>query len=97
MASQPEYARVAPALRRRIFLRAARSAAVRGTMEKAEQFLQAAQALQGPESDVLARARILEKRGNVDGALLLLRDEADADSLSTMLNIITRARGQAEG
>jgi tetratricopeptide (TPR) repeat protein len=97
VASQPEYARVSSALRRRIFLRAARSAAVRGTLDKADQFLQAAQALQGPDSDALARARILERRGDIDGALVLIRDENDADSLSTVLNIIARARGQAEG
>ena len=97
VAAEPELANVSPGLRRRVLLRAARSAAVRGTVEKAELLLHAAQALQGPDSDLLARARILESRGDIDGALALIRDETDADSVSTVLNIIVRARGHEAG
>jgi hypothetical protein len=97
VAAEPEYSNVSSALRRRIFLRAARSAAVRDTVEKAEQLLATAQALQGPDSELLARARILEKRGDIDAALALIRDETDPDSISTILNIVVRARGHDAG
>lgn len=93
IACEPPYTTVAPALRRTIVLRAARSAAVRGTLEKAEELLAIAQTLPGRESDRLARARILEKRGDIDGALALIRDQSDSDSRSTVLNIILRHRG----
>jgi hypothetical protein len=93
VACEPPYVTVAPGLRRTIILRAARSAAVRGTVEKAEELLGVAQTLPGGESDRLARARILEKRGDFDGALVLIRDQPDADSRSTVLNMILRHRG----
>ena len=93
VACEPSYVTVAPALRRAILLRAARSAAVRGMLEKAEEILHIAQTLPGGESDRLARARILEKRGDIDGALVLIRDREDADSRSTLLNLILRHRG----
>jgi hypothetical protein len=96
-ASEPEYAHVSPELRRRIFLRAARSAAVRGSVEKAEELLRQAQSLEGPDSDVLARARILERRSDIDGALALIRDETDTDSRSTVFNMLVRHRGAAAG
>ena len=92
IACEPPYTMVALALRRTIILRAARSAAVRGTLEKAEELLAVAQTLPGAESDRLARARILEKRGDIDGALALIRDQTDADSRSTVLNVIFRHR-----
>jgi hypothetical protein len=93
VASEAQYANVASELRRRILLRASRSVAVRGSVEKAEVLLSAAQALPGADSDVLAHARIMEKRGDIDGALALLRDANDADSRSTVLNILFRHRG----
>lgn len=93
IACEPPYVTVAPTLRRTIILRAARSAAVRGSLEKAEELLGVAQTLPGGESDRLARARILEKRGDMDGALALIRDQTDADSRSTVLNMIFRHRG----
>jgi hypothetical protein len=79
IACENDYSKVSSALRRRILLRAARSAAVRGTQEKAQQLLQHAQKLIGPDTDLLARARILE-RTDVEGALNLIRDETDADT-----------------
>jgi hypothetical protein len=93
IACEPPYLKVAPALRHTIILHAARSAAVRGSLEKAEELLRVAQTLPGEESDRLARARILEKRGDIDGALVLIRDQTDSDSRSTVLNMIFRHRG----
>ncbi|WP_342241594.1 hypothetical protein, partial [Inquilinus sp. OTU3971] len=88
-----KYGKVSPSLRRRVLLRAARSAAVRGVIDAADRFLAAAVELSGPDSDILARARLAEARGDIDGALLLLRDRRDADSRSTLLNILFRHRG----
>jgi hypothetical protein len=96
IASEPEYAGVSSELRRRILLRAARSAAVRGTLEKAQELLRQAQKLKGQDSDLLARARILEKT-DIDGALSLIRDETDADSRSSVFNMLVRHRRPAVG
>jgi Flp pilus assembly protein TadD len=97
IAAEPEYASVSPALRRSILLRAARSEAVRGDIEKAKELLRAAQDLQGPDSDRVARARLLERQGDIDGAMALIRDQTDPDAVSTMLNVIVRARGHDAG
>jgi hypothetical protein len=96
IACEPEYTGVSSELRRRILLRAARSAAVRGTLEKAQELLRQAQKLKGPDSDLLARARILE-RTDIDGALSLIRDETDADSRSSVFNMLVRHRSPANG
>jgi len=93
IASETQYEDVAPDLRRRILLRASRSAAVRGSLDKAEALLGAAQALPGKDSDVVARARITERRGDIDGALALVRDENDADARSTVFNMLFKHRG----
>lgn len=85
---------VSPALRRRILLRAARSTALRGSSDLSERFLNAATALPGPDSDLQARARLLEARGESSGAILLLRDAKDADARSTLLTLIARAKGE---
>jgi hypothetical protein len=95
IACEPEYAAVSSELRRRILLRAARSAAVRGTTKKAQELLALAQSLKGQDSDLLARARLLE-RTDVDGALSLIRDETDADSRSTVFNMLVRHRTAAD-
>jgi hypothetical protein len=71
IATEAQYATIAPSLRRRIFLRAARSAAVRGALERAHELLQKAQSLVGTDSDLLARARILERGGDIDTAMTL--------------------------
>ncbi len=84
------YAVVSPALRRRIFLRAARSSAVRAEVASAECMLSAALALQGPESELPAKARVLAAGGDTDGAIRLLRDRDDADSRSTLLGILVQ-------
>ncbi|MGY2908140.1 hypothetical protein [Bradyrhizobium sp. URHC0002] len=55
-------------LRRRVLLRASRSAAVRGFIDKAEALLTAAQAMNGPDSDVIARARLVQARGDRSAA-----------------------------
>src|SRR5680860_1862841 len=88
-----QYAEVSSELRRRILLRAARSASVRKDLQQAETFLSRAQALPGDEPDAVARARMAEASGNVDDAIKLVRDRTDADSRSTLLNILFRARG----
>ena len=86
---------VSPALRRRILLRAARSTAVRSNPELSERLLDAAVQLDGPDSDLPARARLLEARGESDEAIRLLRDVKDADARSTLLTVIVRAKGEA--
>lgn len=85
--------RVSPALARRIFLRAARAAALTGRPAEADRLLQAGATLQGPDSDLPARARIAEARGDVDDAVRLLRDETDSDSQSTVLSLLSRNKG----
>ena len=98
IAIEPQYAMIAPPLRRRIFLRASRSAAARGSLERAHDLLSRAQALAGTNSDLPARARILERSGDIDGAISLIRDEADPDSRSTLFSIlVVRHRGFEAG
>ena len=80
-------------LRRRIFLRAARSAAVRKDLPAAERYLAAAAELRGPDTDLSARARLAEAQGEIDTAIQILRDAVDPDSRSTLLSIIGKARG----
>ncbi len=90
---KPNYSRSTPSLRRKILLRAARSAAVHKNIENAEEMLRAAQSLAGADSDLIAQARILEAKNDIDTAIALLRDENDADSQSSLFNILLRARG----
>ena len=90
IAVQSPYTGASSFLRRRILLRASRSAAVRGSLEKAEKLLGIAQTLPGSDSDRVARARILERRGDVDGALALIRDQQDSDSRSTAFTLVLR-------
>ena len=87
------YKDVSASLRQRILLRGARSAAVRGSLEKAQELLRIAQALPGNESDLLARVRITERTGAVDDAIALVRDQQDSDARSTMLNLVLRHKG----
>jgi hypothetical protein len=82
-------------LRRRILLRAARSAALKRHLDTAERLLSAADGLEGPDSDIPARARIAEARGDVEFAVRLLRDEQDVDSVSTLLMVLARRDGDA--
>ena len=56
-----------------------------------------AQSLSGPDPDAPARARILERQSDVDGALALIRDEEDADSRSTVFNLLVRHRDGKSG
>jgi len=60
-------------LRRTIFLRAARSRALRNDVGEAEEFLTAGAALPGSERELAARARIMEARGDIEGAIRALR------------------------
>lgn len=92
-ALDPSYVATSSALRRRILLRAARSAAVKGALDKAQELLRAAQGLAGPDSDHLARVRILEKEGYIQGANAILGEHEDSDSRSTKLNLILRHEG----
>jgi hypothetical protein len=84
---------VSPALRRRVLLRAARSAAVRKDLASSERFLGAAAQLDGPDSDLPARALLHEARGEADEAIRILRDLRDADPRSILLGIVARAKG----
>ena len=82
-----------PGLRRRVLLRASRMAAVRGQISEAQTLLVAGSQLNGEESDVPAKARLAQAQGRVDDAIKILRDERDADSLSTLLSILSQAKG----
>jgi hypothetical protein len=86
---------LSPGLRRTIFLRAARSTAVRNAVEEAEEFLAAGVALPGPEKELPARARVAEARGDVEGAIRTLRDEKDPDCRSVLLSVIAGHKGDA--
>jgi hypothetical protein len=88
-------AAISPELRRRILLRAARTTALRGNPDLSQRFLDAAVALPGPDSDLPARARLLEARGESDAAMVLLRDIRHADARSTLLTVIARVKGEA--
>jgi hypothetical protein len=80
-------------LRRRILLHAARSASLRNERTHAVRFFEAATPLRGPESDLPARARMAEAQGDLNGAIQILRDAADADSLSVLFTVLVRAKG----
>src|SRR5208337_3461012 len=82
-------------LRRTIFLRAARSRALRNDVAEAEEYLAAGLALPGSEGELAARARITEARGDTESAIRALRDEIDADSRSVLLSIIANHKGDA--
>lgn len=80
-------------LRRRVLLRASRMAAVRGQITEAQMLLDAGSMLSGEDSDLPAKARLAEVQGRVDLAIKYLRDERDADSISTLLSILAKAKG----
>jgi hypothetical protein len=80
-------------LRRTIFLRAARSRALRNDVREAEAFLAAGVALPGSELELTARARVMEARGDTEGAIRALRDQKDADCRSVLLSIIAKRKG----
>jgi len=80
-------------LRRRVLLRASRMAAIRGQIGEAQTLLDAGSALSGDDSDLPARARIAQAEGRVDTAIKLLRDERDADAVSTLLSILLKDKG----
>ncbi len=82
-----------PGIRRRVLLRASRMAAIRGQIGEAQALLVAGSALNGEDSDLPAKARLAHAQGHVDEAIKLLRDERDADSVSTLLNILSQAKG----
>jgi hypothetical protein len=82
-------------LRRKIFLRAARSTALRKAVQEAEEFLAAGLALSGSEKELPARARVAEARGDSERAIRMLRDENDSDSQSVLLGLIAQQKGDA--
>lgn len=90
-----QYAITSEALRRRIILRASRSASLRGLIDRARQTLSAAQRLSGPDSDAPACARLANAEGAVDKAISILRDQKDSDGRSTLLHILLSSRGAA--
>jgi len=85
-----------PQLRRRVLIRAARSAALRKRVDDAERFLTEAQKLLGSDSIEPAVSLLLEARGDSEGALRLLRDRHDPESVSTMLGLLARATGEEQ-
>jgi len=80
-------------LRRTIFLRAARSRALRNDVGEPEELLAAGVALPGSERELAARARIMEARGDIEGSIRALRDEKDADCRSVILSVIAKHKG----
>jgi hypothetical protein len=80
------------ALRRRILLRATRSRALRDDLQTSETFFAAARRAQGPDSDLPARARIAEGRGNVDEAIRILRDHKSPEARSVLLSVLAKHR-----
>jgi hypothetical protein len=80
-------------LRRGVLLRASRMASIRGQLPAAQSLLEAGSALPGEDSDLPARARVAQAEGRVDQAIRLLRDEQDAESLSTLLSILMKEKG----
>ena len=82
-------------LRRTIFLRAARSRALRNDVGEAERFLAAGAALAGSEGELAARVRVMEARGDIEGAIRALRDQNDADCRSVLLSVIAKHKGDA--
>jgi hypothetical protein len=91
------YDAVSMALRRRVLLRASRTASVRKKPNEAERFLNVALGLQGSDSGVPAQARLAAAKGDIDSAIRLLKGETDIESRSTLLSIIVTARGIAAG
>jgi hypothetical protein len=85
---------VSPALRRRVLLMAARSMAARSDLELSERLLTAAIQLEGPDSELPAKARLREARGETDEAIRTLRDATDEASRSMLLSIIARTKGE---
>ncbi|MGY8663530.1 hypothetical protein Q3C01_14330 [Bradyrhizobium sp. UFLA05-109] len=81
-------------LRRAILLRAARSAAARGDLTNARNFLAAGQHLPGADSDAPARARVAVAEGNINEAIQILRDLSDADSRSVLLSVLAKERSE---
>lgn len=82
-------------LRRRILLRAARTAAVRRRAGDAQRFLTAAVALKGADNDLTTRAFLAEAEGDLDGAIRLMRDEHDSESTAVLLAILARGKGDS--
>jgi tetratricopeptide (TPR) repeat protein len=87
---------LSPGLRREIFFRAARSSALRNEIAESENFLAEGLQFSGAESDLPARARLAEARGDIDDAIKILRDEADPDSRSVLLSILARGRSDQD-
>ena len=86
-------ASVSPDLRRTILFRAARSAAIHGSVDEAMRLLAAGQAAPGSVPDGPARARIAVASGHVDEAIQILRDATDGDSWSVLLSVLAEQRG----
>ena len=89
---ESELAVYGPDLCRSIFLRAARSTAVRKDILEAKRLLTLALGLQGTEEETSALARIAVAEGNADQAIRLLRDKTDADSRSILLSILAQEK-----
>jgi hypothetical protein len=86
-------ASLSPLLRRRVLIRAARSAALRKRADDAERFVTEAKKLPGSDSVEPALSLLIEARGDFEGALRLLRDRRDPESISTMIGVLARAKG----
>lgn len=87
---------VSTVLKRRIFLRAARSQAVRGAINDAETFLELGRTANGEDSILPAEARLQAARGDVAGAVRLLRDEIDPECRGVLLHLLLASQGPAD-
>nr|WP_291850676.1 hypothetical protein [Bradyrhizobium sp.] len=88
-----KYAATPANLRRKVLLRASRSASVRKQIDRAKSLLQSAQSLAGDENDAPGRARLEEAEGRVDEAMRILRDATDIEGQSTFVSILVRQKG----
>lgn len=83
-------------LRQTILFRAARSAAIQGSVEEARRFLGAGQSIRGSISDAPAQARIAVAEGRVSDAIQGLRDISESESRAVLFNIIAVERNDDE-
>jgi hypothetical protein len=85
--------RVSAQLRRRVLLRATRTAAVCGRLDEAREFFSEAIAIEGADLDLPARARLAQAQGDSDAAIRIVRDEEDPDCRSVLLSLLLKAQG----
>jgi len=85
--------KISEPLRRSILLRAARFAALRQRVNDAVRFYEQGAKLTGPEPGEPILALLTETRGDPDAAIQILRDRRDVESVSTMIGVLARSKG----